>query len=113
MHSMKPAWIKAIKRGDVLKSGTGKLRVVRHVSHNEIPGYGIRTSVVFAIQHCFWTHRCYTIYNGSDLVQMKYRPTKASVSLRKKIDKAIDAELFRRGSIKEAKLKCCDVDGVP
>lgn len=110
-------WINHIEAGDVVKSGNGLLRVVRHVCHSVVTSGGtrphIRTTVVFAIKHCSWTHRCYTIYTGNDLVQMRYRPTRAKVSLRKRIDRAIAEEFRRPGNIKRARLTCCDVESVP
>lgn len=107
-------WINRIKAGDVVKSRTGLLRVVRDVSHHIVSCGGtkphVRTCVVFSIKACSWTHRCYTVYTGNDLVQYGYRRTTASVSLRKKIDKAILAEIRKGG--KKAGMTCCDVVGV-
>ena len=118
---MIPAWIHKIKKGDVLKSGSGKLRVVRDVSHNQVKHYALRTSVTFAIMHCSWTERPYTTYTGQDLVNMKYRPTRAKVTLRKKIDKAIERVMYARdgrsalpdyGAKKPYEVTCCDVEGI-
>lgn len=65
-------WIPKIKKGDVLRSGTGILRVVRDVHHAHV-GDHVRVSVTFTIRRCSWTQRCYTVYTGNDLVQMGYR----------------------------------------
>ena len=37
---MIPDWIHRIKKGDVLRSGSGRLRVVRDVSHNLVENHG-------------------------------------------------------------------------
>jgi hypothetical protein len=102
------AWLKTIKRGDVLRSGTGTLRIVRHVTPR---------CVYFAIRHCSWTGRCYTIYFHNDLIQFNFKPTGKRVRLRKHIDKQIEQEIRRctqKGKpVPPAQVKCCDVDGVP
>lgn len=106
-----PAWIHRIQLGDVLRAGSGLLRVVRAVTHSPIDYGGnphIRTMVTFSIRHCSWTRRCYTCYTGNDLVQMGYRPTRARVKLRKSIDRAIRADF----GADNPKLTCCDVEGV-
>lgn len=115
---MSKSWIGRIQKGDVLRSRSGMLRVVREVSHHEVRYSGpphIRTSVVFAIKHCSWTRRPYTVYTGNDLVQMGYRPTSARVSLRKKIDRAI-ARVYGAtpnwSARKPYEITCCDVEDV-
>ena len=117
---MIPDWIHRIKKGDVLRSGSGRLRVVRDVSHNLVENH-LRTNVTFAIQHCSWTGRPYTTYTGQDLVQMKYSPTRAKVTLRKEIDKAIERVMYARdglsalpnyGAKKLYEVTCCDVEGL-
>lgn len=116
------AWIKRIRKGDVLKARNGVLRVVRDVSHSG-PSNG-KTSVTFAIRHCSWTHRPYTVLTGNDLVQFGYRPTKAHVALRKKIDREIERDFNgrlvsangRRISCPvlgtDRRIDCCDVRGM-
>lgn len=120
------AWVKTIRKGDVLKSGTGTLRAVREVKHN---GASLgKTSVMFSILHCSWTHRPHTTLTGTDLVQFGYRPTGARVRLNKKIDRLIldDARgrketVYRNGKVVtmhcpllpgDTKIHCCDVKGV-
>lgn len=115
---MNHSWIARIQKGDVLRSRTGLLRVVREVSHAEVCYSGpphIRTSVVFAIKHCSWTRRPYTVYTGNDLARMGYRPTRARVSLRKRIDLAIMrvyAAKPKWGAKKPYEITCCDVEGI-
>lgn len=103
------SWIKRIRKGDVLRSGSGALRIVRHVSHHgpSIP----KTSVYFAIQRCSWTTRCYTVYTGNDLRQMKYSPTNGRMPLKTNMDKMIEKQ-FSRDFAKDCELHCCDVIGV-
>lgn len=110
------SWTDKIQKGDVLKFQSGKLRVVRSVTHSVGVSGKRRTSVSFSILHCSWTHRPYTSYSGSDLRTLGVRPTKARLSLRKKVDKAIEREMFGRedGSgyptlPAEQCLSCCDV----
>jgi len=108
------SWIARIRKGDVLRAGSGLLRVVRHVSHSTVKWNGpahTRTNVYFSIKHCSWTHRCYTVYTGNDLVQMGYRPTRARVKLRKKIDRIIEHDITNRDRF-DQKLTCCDVESV-
>lgn len=61
-------WCETVKKGDVLRSPAGLLRIVRDVHHfkpslrpsrNRVP----KTIVTFTIQHCSWTSRCYTAYS--------------------------------------------------
>ena len=103
------AWIKQIRKGDVVESKTKSLRIVRAVQHSG-PSLG-KTSVTFAIQHCSWTGRCYTVYTGSDLRTMGYRPVRARFRLRTDFDVAIERE-FGRPPGQKRTLGCCDVLGV-
>jgi len=130
---MSNGWIARIKVGDVLKSGSGVLRVVRDVSHYSVykgsPQEHTRTNVTFAIRHCSWTGRPYTVYTGNDLVQMGYRKTRAKVKLNKKIDRLIKQTFSGRKEMCMGKVmhcpvlpdytlkghyavKCCDVRGI-
>lgn len=111
MLNPKHAWISRIRKGDVLRSRSGFLRIVRRVSHSRIPFYGIRTSVYFTIQHCSWTHRPYTIYTGNDLVQMGYEPVAARFPLRTKFDRTLE-QSFDAGRSEDCVLDCCAVKGV-
>lgn len=104
-------WIPRIKKGDVLRSRTGMLRIVRKVSHSHIPHYGIRTSVTFTIQRCSWTTRPYTIYNGNDLRQMGYTPLRGRFHLKTKFDKTLERD-FSAKDAKECVFDCCDVRGI-
>jgi hypothetical protein len=99
------SWIWKVRAGDVLRSRSGTLRVVRRVSQGRS-----RVHVFFAIRHCSWTHRCYTLLERNDLIQNGYRPTGAHVNLRKRIDRQIARELD--GDRLKPKLDCCKVRGI-
>lgn len=100
-------WIKRIRKGDVLMSRSGLLRVVRQVSHHGASRSA--TNIHFAIKHCSWTGRCYTVYNGNDLVQMGYQPTRARRRrLNGKMDRAIESDF----GAAMPQLTCCDVEAV-
>lgn len=115
---MQPAWIGKLKVGDVVGMPSGRLRVVRSVSHYYVrQSKMIRTSVAFTIRHCSWTGRCVTTLTGNDLVQMGYRPTSAHVELNQEIDRQIQYELTgREGKWQplpaDIRLHCCDVKEV-
>ena len=111
MLNPRHAWISRIKKGDVLRSKGGMLRIVRRVSHSDIPSYGIRTSVYFAIQHCSWTGRPYTIYTGNDLVQMGYEPIRGRFPPRTQFDRTLERD-FEAKKSDDCVLDCCSVKGV-
>lgn len=85
-----PAWMRCVKVGDVLRSGSGRDRVVRRTMF--YPDGDLRC-VFFAIKHCSWTRRPYTILGYSDLRQLRYTPTKATVSMRKRIDRQLARDI--------------------
>jgi hypothetical protein len=105
------SWISRLKKGDVLRSRSGMLRIIRRVSHSKIPFYGIRTTVTFTIQTCSWTGRPYTIYTGNDLVQMGYEQVDARFALRRKFDRALELD-FEAPTAAACEFSCCDVRGV-
>lgn len=108
-HKRDCSWIFKIKKGDVLRSGSGDLRVVRAVKIGKCHG---KYYVTLAIRHCSWTRRCYTVLSGCDLLSRGFRPTRAKVALKNRIDKAINTEL-QRNPHEPRGLTCCDVEGVP
>lgn len=103
-------WIKTINRGDVLESKSGKLRIVRRVSHGgpSLP----KTHVWLTIQKCSWTHRPYTMYNGNDLRQMGFNPTGVRVKLRGRFDREMDRQFDAQDS-RDCTISCCEVTGIP
>lgn len=107
---MIPTWIRNIQVGDVLKSGSGRLRIVRRVSPGTLPTHFI---VAFLIQRCSWTHRCYTIYNAADLKTLHYTPTGRRLKLKTDFDLIVAEEFELSRKAKSPVLTCCDVIGIP
>lgn len=63
-----PDWFSKVQAGDVLRTPSGDLRLVRAVHRNPPKPRRKREQVwvYFAIRHCSWTGRCYTLYSDSD-----------------------------------------------
>jgi hypothetical protein len=99
-----PEWLKAVQPGDVLRTPTGVLRVVRRVRYKR----GVVSSCSFTIRHCSWTGACYTIKQRSEL--FGWSPTGKRVSLRRRIDRDVAHDLGKPG--KERRLTCCSVEGI-
>ena len=97
-----PPWIYKLKAGDVLKSPSGLMRVIRRVDTGKTKR---KVWVTFAIQHCSWTHKAYTVYNMGELLELGYRRTNAKVSLRGRMDKML-AQDINNGT---RNLTCCDI----
>lgn len=106
-------WIAQLQKGDVVRTRSGRLRIVRDVSHHHNRYYGTRTIVTFLICHPSWTGRCYTVMTGNDLVQMGYRPTKAKATLRTAFDWAVEQEISECFHPNDIKLHARDVRGIP
>lgn len=105
------SWILKIRKGDVLESGTGKLRVVRAVSKHKRVSIA-NTYITFAIARCSWTHRPYTVYTGNDLRQMRYKPIGIRHRLRAAVDRDIEKSMKAESS-SLCPVHCCDVVGLP
>jgi hypothetical protein len=106
---MSTDWTAKIKAGDVLKSPSGVLRVVRVVKHFEHPNRPPKCAVTFTILNCSWTGRGTTTYFSNDLRAFGYRPTKARVRLNTKIDRMIKSD---RENSPQKTLTCCMVRGI-
>ena len=106
-------WIKELKVGDVVRMRSGRLRIVRSVSHSGKRGGLTGTHVCFTIARPSWTTRPYTWLIGNDLVYAGYRPTGATAKLgRHKFD--ADMELSMRcESAEQCPLRAKDVIGLP
>jgi hypothetical protein len=98
-------WIKALKVGDVVRTPSGLLRIVRSANHGPQRSY-----FCFTIKHCSWTTRCYTVYTSTDLKVMGWRPTGKRVRLRGHLDYEIEQNIGL--SLKDSTLNCCNVEGV-
>jgi len=114
-----PDWFAILRVGDVLQRGRhGPLRVVRDVHRYSAHSWnrhrrrqaGRLGSITFAIRHCSWTKRPYTVYTASDLKTFGYRYVGARVRLDRPIDKRLAVAI--RDSTNQS-LKCCAVRGLP
>lgn len=108
------AWVKDLHVGDVLRTPSGMLRVVRMVRHSDRGQRGKRgwltaTYVAFTIRHCSWTGRCYTNYNGGELVTLGFRPAGVRV---KEFKSELDLKINNVIAIGSKELHCCDVRGI-
>lgn len=105
------AWVKKLKVGDVLKSRTGMLRIVRSI---HVGPTVASTRLIFTIQHCSWTTRGYTVYTGNDLRQMGYSKVgRKRYKLKDHFDKLLAEDFRRGGNASECNFHCCDVIGIP
>lgn len=121
LGKMADHWAQTIQNGDVVRTPSGDLRVVRSV-HRCGPktGKGAWGSTLarrvychFAIRHCSWTGRPYTNYNVAEMVQMGWVPTAAKPrALRSDIDKALEHD-FGANRTEDCILTCCAVRGLP
>jgi len=101
-----------VRVGTVLLTNGGAPRVVRSVTRYST---GELASVTFVIKKCSWTHRCYTIYNYSDLKSFGYTlaPVKPR-ALSTRMDRRIARDVNHPRSFGEdMRLDCCDVRGLP
>jgi hypothetical protein len=103
--------MRRIRVGDVMKTKSGDLRVVRYVSYRKT-SWGERVMVAFAIRNCSWTGGCDTFLTASELAGRGFRPTGHRVRLNRQIDKLIAAEVGKK-TWRPRKIGCCDVKGVP
>lgn len=99
-------WMTHVKVGDVLRSCTGTLRVVREVSRYK---NGDLSAVTFAIRHCSWTRRPYTTMNYTDLRMQGFTRVGANYSLKTELDARLARDIadhHRRD------VTCCEVRGI-
>lgn len=86
MSRMQLPWMANVKVGDVLRSASGTLRVVRDVHRYK---NGELRSVTFSIRHCSWTRRPYTILGFSDLRLLGYTKVGANYSMKTELDRRL------------------------
>ena len=103
-------WMAKVKVGDVLRSRSGLLRVVRKVSRDND---GTLRFVWFTIRRCSWTKRCYTLYDATTLRHQGYTlvdipPHIWQSGMDERILQAIEQPAY-----KPKLLSCCDVRGLP
>ena len=97
------------KVGDVVRSPSGLLRIVRAVSPSKQPH---RYRVDFTIQHCSWTGRAVTTYSWAELKRQGYTLTRTKVPLKGKFDRLF-AEDCGFPDKNAMNFTCCDVKGIP
>ncbi len=114
-------WSAEIQEGDVVRTKSGDLRVVRAVHrHPKATGKGSygatqarRTYCFFAIKHCSWTGAGYTLYNVAEMVGMGWLPTTAKPQkLTAEIDLKLRADFEARDSRSRC-VRCCEAVGLP
>lgn len=101
----RPQWIKDLRVGDVVRTPSGLLRIVRAVHHG-----ATRSSFTFVIKRCSWTNRCYTVYTSTDLKTQGWQPTGKRMRLRSHLDYEIEQNFGL--STRDTTLTCCNVEGI-
>jgi hypothetical protein len=104
-----PDWFAHLKVGDVLQRRRGPYRVVRSISRRND---GRLWGVSFAIRHCSWTKRPYTVYTASDLKVFGFRYVGVRLVLGSEIDRKLDDAIHHNGAGRPHGLTCCSVRGV-
>lgn len=82
-------WTKRLQVGDVIRSKTGKLRIVRYASHDPRKPTPSGSFFAFCIGRVSWTTRPYTFVTGNDLKQSGYMPTGARAKLNHEFDRKL------------------------
>jgi hypothetical protein len=101
-----PSWMAAVKVGDVLRSGSKTLRVVRKVSRFKD---GSLRSVTFSIRHCSWTRRPYTVMGYTDLRLLGYARVGANLKLESPLDRELALDIADHN---RRQVTCCMVKGI-
>lgn len=106
----------AIRVGDILKTPSGLLRVVRRVSryrHRDGRKRNPARSVWcnFIIQHCSWTHRPYTCYSVGEMNQLKWEHTGKRMKLNTEFDRLLESD-FEADRSEDCMFTCCSVEGI-
>ena len=98
-----------LKVGDILKTPSGDLRVVREVDYN---ADGTLWMICLAIRRCSWTRRAYTMLTPNDLRARKFKPTGKRVRLTGKLDRRLARDIASNDPDRRG-LDCCAVRGMP
>lgn len=80
-------WRDTLKAGDMLLTPSRDLRAVRKVRYGPD---GFLKTVIFAIRHCSWTGRAYTVYQRTDLKTLGYVKAGVRARLDRPMDKMLD-----------------------
>ena len=110
------SWVNKLKPGDVILFGNRKtprvvLEVVRHKPRKHAGKLWNRVYITLTIQHCSWTTRPDTVYNGYELAK-KAKPSKMKESLRSPIRRKLLRSISARNA-KECEVRCWEVVGLP
>ncbi len=105
IYTLRPTWVDTADVGTVLISPSGDFRVIRKVTRGSHRRYPIFS---FAIRHCSWTRRPYTVYTWGELVRMGYIAAGASVELKTPKDRILAKEIAHK---LPRRLYCWDVVG--
>lgn len=118
LAALAEAWAGDIEAGDVVKTRGGNLRIVRAVHrHPKANGKGSgkatrarRVFCYFAILHCSWTGRPYTVYSVAEMVQIGYFPVSVK---RRSLESDLDRKIACDFDAEKCELTCCAVRGMP
>ena len=122
LSALADQWSQEIQEGDVIRTKSGTLRVVRAVHrHPKASGKGSGKATIarrcycfFAIRHCSWTGRPHTGYSIGEMVTMGWTPTAAKPrALDADIDRKLARDMEMRGRSQDNELTCCAVRGLP
>ena len=121
LSSLADQWSLTIQEGDVIRTKSGTLRVVRAVHrHPKASGKGSGKATVarrcfcfFAIKRCSWTGAGYTVYNVAEMVGMGWLPTTAKPRpLKVEIDLKLRHDFEARDSRTRC-VTCCEAVRLP
>ena len=110
-----------IQEGDVVRTKSGDLRVVRAVHRSpKATGKGARGSTAarrtfcyFAVKHCSWTGAGYTLYSVAEMIGMRWLPTTARPRKpTEEIDLKLKADCESRGTYAR-RVRRCEAVGLP
>lgn len=104
-------WRDALRPGDILRTPSGDLRVVRTVSKK---ASGFLWGCTFVIRRRSWTNRPYTVVTRCDLQQRGFKPTGHRYTFKAG---TIDAEIYREIKLRkmqsERRIFADQVRGIP
>lgn len=120
MTDQKYALLKSLRTGDVIRLN-GSLRLIRKIEWRaHKPKRGLPKTYTydkgwfyFAIRHCSWTRRPYTLYSSVDLASMHVELIGRNVHTKHEtFDHAFLTAIEQRLDAPRL-LSCCDVRGMP
>ena len=106
MSRVQSPWMAGLKVGDVIRSASGTLRVVRKVIRFKD---GDLRAVYLSIRHCSWTRRPYTVLSYTDLRCLGFTKVGANYSMRTELDKRLAACIADHN---RRDVTCCEVKDI-